>query len=116
MTQADVEGAQGKAHREVVDAQRQTGDQQPPGSLRTCRELAGQPTTQTATGAHIVLPVGEPCPGVACCCPGCWNRDTARYGLRHLVRCTSCAAALHGQVHQRQPPPGAARAVRRSAA
>ena len=46
---------------------------------------------------------------------GCWNRDTARYGLRRLVLCTACAAALQGQVYQR---PGAdkARILRRGAA
>jgi hypothetical protein len=59
---------------------------------------------------------GEPCPGVACSGPGCLNRDTARYGLRRLVLCTACAAALQGQVHQRQLPESAARAIRRGAA
>jgi len=34
--------------------------------------------------------------------PGCWQRDTARYGLRHLVLCTACAAALAGEVYQRK--------------
>jgi hypothetical protein len=48
--------------------------------------------------------------------PGCWNRDTARNGLRRLVVCTTCAAALQGQVHKRELPEGTARAIRRGAA
>jgi hypothetical protein len=90
------------------------------------RELDGQTATQagTQTAANrsdsvpagpLVLPSGEPCPGAACSGAGCWNRDTARYGLRRLVLCTACAAALQGHVHQRQPPESAARAARRAA-
>jgi ABC-type arginine/histidine transport system permease subunit len=45
-----------------------------------------------------------------------WNRDTARYGLRRLVLCTACAAALQGHVYQREVPAGAVRAIRRGAA
>jgi len=44
----------------------------------------------------IALPPGEPCPGTVCSGPGCWHRDTARYGLRRLVLCTACAAGLPG--------------------
>lgn len=47
--------------------------------------------------------------------PGCWNRDTARYGLRRLVPCTACPAAPQGQVHQREVPESGARIIRRGA-
>ncbi len=33
--------------------------------------------------------------------PGCWERNTAKYGLRELPLCTACAAALAGKVYQR---------------
>jgi len=39
--------------------------------------------------------------------PGCWERNTAKYGLRELPLRTACAAALTGKVYQR---PGAERA------
>ncbi len=78
------------------------------------RVLDGQPAPQTATGGPITLP-GEPCPGAVCSGPGCWNRDTAAYGLRRLVLCQACAAALQGNVHKRLPP-GAERVTRHRAA
>ena len=59
---------------------------------------------------------GEPSPGAICMTPGCWQRDTARYGLRRLVLCTACAAALQGQDDKRKVPESAARAIRRGAA
>ena len=84
------------------------------------RELDGQAVAaKPATGVSdspagpLVIPPGEPCPGAACSGPGCWNRDTARYGLRRLPLCTACAAALQGNVHQREVPEGAARVIRR---
>jgi hypothetical protein len=87
------------------------------------RELVGpDPAAEPATAladfpaGPLVLPSGEPCPGVACSGPGCWNRDTARYGLRRLVLCTACASALQGQTHKREVPETAARALRRGAA
>jgi hypothetical protein len=64
----------------------------------------------------LILPPGEPCPGVACSGPGCWNRDTARYGLRHLVLCRACVAPLQGEAYRREPPGRAARVDRRGAA
>ena len=79
------------------------------------RELDGL-ATQAATGGPITLPAGEPCPGAVCSGPGCWNRDTAAYGLRRLVLCQACAAALQGKTHKREPPTGAARFARRGAA
>ena len=32
---------------------------------------------------------------------GCWEHNTAKYGLRELPLCTACAAALAGKVCQR---------------
>ena len=87
------------------------------------RELHGQASAvKTGTGVPdypagpLAIPGGEPCPGAACCGPGCWNRDTARYGLRRLPLCAACAAALQGKVHQREVPEGAARVMRRGGA
>ena len=59
---------------------------------------AGKPDTGVADSppGPLALPGGQPCPGTACAGPGCWNRDTARYGLRRLPLCTACAAALQG--------------------
>jgi hypothetical protein len=65
------------------------------------RELAAQLATQAAPSAALALPNGEPCPGVVCAGHGCWNRDTARYGLRRQVLCHACAAALQGKTYQR---------------
>ena len=47
---------------------------------------------------------------------GCWQRNTAWYGLRGLPLRSAYAAELTRQAYQRQPPPDAALAVRRSAA
>jgi hypothetical protein len=41
---------------------------------------------------------------------GCWHRETACYGLRRLVLCTACAAALTGETCQRELPQAARRA------
>jgi hypothetical protein len=48
--------------------------------------------------------------------PARWNRDTGRYGLRRLVLCTACAAALQGHDYKREVPERAARAIRLDAA
>jgi hypothetical protein len=81
------------------------------------RELAGQqPAPAAAAAALASIGPGEPSPGTACAGPGCWNRDTARYGLRRLVLCTACAAALQGHVYQREMPPSAARVLQRGTA
>jgi hypothetical protein len=88
---------------------------QPAAMLTSQPGPACQPASQAAAAITITAD-GEPCPGVACSGPGCWNRDTARYGLRRLVLCTACAAALQGHVHQRQLPESAARTIRRGAA
>ena len=63
-----------------------------------------------------VLPDGEPSHGALCMGPGCFQRHTRTYGLRGLPLCTACAAALRGEVYQREPPPSAARIMRRGAA
>jgi hypothetical protein len=87
------------------------------------RELNGQTAAAkpaTAVGDSparpLVLPPGEPCPGVACCGPSCWNRDTARYGLRQLALCPACRAALEGRTYQREILESAAKLLRRGAA
>jgi hypothetical protein len=70
---------------------------------------AGQPAGQPATA--IAVMGGEPSPGTACAGPGCWQRNTTRYGLRRLPLCPACRAALQGQDYKREPPPGAARGI-----
>lgn len=47
---------------------------------------------------------GEPSNGVACVGPGCWQRNTSRYGLRRAPLCPAGAAALTGQDYRRQIP------------
>lgn len=49
--------------------------------------------------------VGEPSPCVLCMGPGCWERSTSKHGLRQLPLCPACAAALRGEVYQREAPP-----------
>ena len=72
--------------------------------------MTGQATALTVTGP------GEPSPGVVCFTPGCFQRDTRKYGLRQLPLCPACAAALEGRVHKREVPPAAAKLLRRGAA
>jgi hypothetical protein len=99
------------------------------GQLTSTAEPTSQPaaglTSQPATGGQLagqrtaaiaITADGEPCPGVACSGPGCWNRDTSRYGLRRLVLCTACAVALQGHEYKRETPESAARGIRRGAA
>ena len=85
---------------------------QPHPELTSHRQVASQGTAAAiaATGP------GEPSPGVVCMGPGCWQRDTRKYGLRSLPLCPACAAALQGRAHQREIPPSAARLMRRGAA
>jgi hypothetical protein len=63
----------------------------------------GQQTTPGPEGTPSLaaLPGGEPSHGAICMTPGCWERNTAKYGLRELPLCTACAAALAGKVYQR---------------
>lgn len=43
--------------------------------------------------------------------PGCFERSTARYGLRSLPLCRGCAAALRGEACQWPITPLQARAI-----
>ena len=51
---------------------------------------------------------------------GCYARQMEprhrRYGLRRLVLCTACAAALQGQDYKREVLESTTRAIRRGAA
>jgi hypothetical protein len=96
------------------------------GDLTSNAEPASQPHpeltshaqagSQGSAAAIAAIGTGEPSPGVVCMGPGCWQRDTTRYGLRELPLCPACAAALRGETYQRELPPGAARLMRRGAA
>ncbi len=74
-------------------------------------EVAQPPAPGPASTSLAALPGGEPGNGALCMGPGCFQRDTRRYGLRELPLCTACAAALTGETYKR-----AARAIRRGAA
>ena len=77
----------------------------------------GQQTTPGLEGTPSVAALrgGEPSHGAICMTPGCWERNTAKYGLRELPLCTACAAALTGKVYQR-PRAERARAIASTAA
>jgi hypothetical protein len=62
------------------------------------------------------LPDGEPSPGVLCTGPGCFERNTSKFGLRRVALCPACRAALEGRTYKREIPLGAARAIRSGAA
>ena len=82
------------------------------------RELAGQQATTTqarVSPSLTALPDGEPGSSAVCMTPGCWERNTAKYGLGRLVLRAACAAALMGQLHKRQVPHGADKVIRRGA-
>lgn len=74
------------------------------------------PASQGTAALLAAISPGELSPGTLCMGPGCFQRDTRKYGLRQLPLRTACAAALTGQAYQREIPPGAARALRRGAA
>ena len=77
----------------------------------------GQPVSCQGTAAAIAsIGPGEPSPGAACAGPGCWQRNTSRYGLRRVPLCPACRAALQGQDYQREIPESAARAIRHGGA
>lgn len=72
------------------------------------RQLSGQQATPApASPSLAAIGTGEPSPGVLCMGPGCWERNTSKFGLRRLPLCPACAAALIGEVYVR---PGAERA------
>ena len=75
----------------------------------------GHPASQGAAAIAATVN-GEPSPGTACAGPGCWQRNTFRYGLRRLPLCPACGAALEGQDYRREIPESAARAIGRGAA
>lgn len=79
------------------------------------RELTNGPAPASPVAAISGLGPGEPSSGVVCMGPGCWQRDTSRYGLRRLPLCPACAAALEGRTYQREVPSGAARLMRGAA-
>ena len=84
------------------------------------RELTGQQAIATnpliTSPSLAALPDGEPSRGATRMGPGCWERSTSKYGLRHLPLCPACRAALEGHAYQRDIPPSAARLIRRGAA
>lgn len=96
------------------------------GDLTSNAEPASQPhpaltsraqaASQGTAAAIAATGTGEPSPGVLCMGPGCWQRDTCKYGLCSLPLCPACAADLQGRTHEREIPPGAARIMRRGAA
>jgi hypothetical protein len=88
--------------------------------LTTGTAEAPQPSpVSPATSPLAAVPglgLGEPSPGAVCAAPSCWQRNTARYGLRKLTLCPACAAALVGRTYQRDIPASAARLVQHGAA
>ena len=46
---------------------------------------AAPPAPSPSASSLATIPGGKPSPGVVCMGPGCWQRDTARYGLGRLV-------------------------------
>ena len=99
------------------------------GQLTSTAESASQPavglTSQPAPGglpasqaaaAIAITSDGEPSPGTACAGPGCWQRNTSRYGLRRVPLCPGCRAALEGKEYKREVPESATHAIRRGAA
>ena len=82
------------------------------------RELSGQTTAPPPATIPSLAAIGdgEPGNGAVCMGPGCFQRDTRKYGWRSLPLCTACAAALQGQVYKREVPGSAARTIRRGAA
>jgi hypothetical protein len=81
------------------------------------RELLGKtPAPSPAVSSLAAIPDGEPSPGVACAGPGCWQRNTSRYGLRRVPLCPACRAALQGQPYEPPASLALARALRGNAA
>ena len=76
------------------------------------RRSRARNTSPSGRGGHNVSNICPPARraslGVLCTGSGCYQRDTARYGLRRLVLCAACAAALRGQAYKRETSAGAA--------
>ena len=78
------------------------------------RELTNNPAPASPL-ALAAIGHGEPCPGVVCMGPTCWQRNTSRYGLRRVPLCLACVSALRGETYKREIPPSAARLMRGAA-
>jgi hypothetical protein len=93
------------------------------GALTSNAEPASQATTEPASqpapasqGTAALLAAishGELSPGTLCMGPGCFQRDTRKYGLRQVPLCPACHAALEGRTHQREIPAGTVRVIGR---
>ena len=70
-------------------------------------EVAQQPAPVPAISSLSAIPSGEPSPGVLCLGPGCWERNTRKFGLRQLPALPGLRCRPPGQVYVR---PGAERA------
>jgi hypothetical protein len=63
-----------------------------------------QPAPGPAAPSLAAIADGEPSSGALCMGPGCFQRDTRKYGLRELPLCTACTAALQGETCKRNCP------------
>ena len=72
------------------------------------RELTGDGPPAVVPVAGGAADPGVPSNGVLCMGPGCWQRDTRKYGLRKIPLCRACRMALDGEVHAREIPSAAA--------
>lgn len=80
-----------------------------PDAITIKRQARGAPTVRPPPST---IAPDKPSPVAVCATRQAGRRDILRYGLRRLVLCTACAAALQGQVHKREPPPSAAHLAR----
>jgi hypothetical protein len=87
-----------------------------PAAHRPRAQRPGGHAAAAAASSLAAIGDGEPGNGAMCMGPGCFQRDTRKYGPRQLPLCSACRAALEGRTYQREIPPSAARAVRRGAA
>lgn len=88
----------------------------PHGSCGSSTVSSAATPPRAAAPSLAAIGDGEPGNGAVCMGPGCFQRDTRKYGLRQLPLCPACRAALEGRVYQREIPASAARAIRRGAA
>ncbi len=89
-------------------------------ALAAAGPAAGGPARPALAEGSGTLAGGIPCPGVPCSHPGCWFRDTARYGdsddFGGLILCPAHAADATGRKHKRPVTPALRGAVRGPAA